>query len=295
MLSPNRVHISQKDLVLEVGSGHQPYFRSDVLCDKYLSNQEREGDIVTDRPFVLAAGEALPFKDQIFDYVICSHVIEHAEDPGKFLDELSRVAPRGYIEAPSMIWEKLHPSRSYHRWFILCIDDTLVFVKKEREDLNHVFGVLFEYLNSQSLEYRLFVRRFRNLFFIRYQWEKNIKYQIDPSDSYFRSFFIEPWTKKQCIKFVPQSSFSKQLLKLLVNLFSGTVDSILRKSIDKSLKNLVRKTRNERLSCLNLQEILACPKCRSGVAVLETRIECHGCGMIYRKVNGIPDMVLDHY
>ncbi len=31
--------------------------------------------------FINANGEALPFKDKEFDYVICNQVLEHAENP----------------------------------------------------------------------------------------------------------------------------------------------------------------------------------------------------------------------
>jgi hypothetical protein len=66
--------IKSTDRVLEIGSGNRPRKRSDVLCDKFVvDNTERSGgdNIVIDtRPFVVADGLALPFKDKSFDYVI---------------------------------------------------------------------------------------------------------------------------------------------------------------------------------------------------------------------------------
>ena len=87
------MNIRPDDFVLEIGSGHNPKARSDVLCDKFISDDEqRGGAIVTDRPIVEADGQFLPFADRAFDYVICSHVLEHVEDPVQLITELERVA-----------------------------------------------------------------------------------------------------------------------------------------------------------------------------------------------------------
>ena len=42
----------------------------------------------------------MPFDDKVFDYAICSHVLEHVERPDAVIAELSRVAKAGYIEVP---------------------------------------------------------------------------------------------------------------------------------------------------------------------------------------------------
>jgi hypothetical protein len=64
-------------LVLELGSGARPYYRSNVLCDAFMTNQQRSGlSLVADRPLVLGFAERLPFKDDAFDYLICSYIFE---------------------------------------------------------------------------------------------------------------------------------------------------------------------------------------------------------------------------
>ena len=70
------MNIRPTDFVLEIGSGHNPKARSDVLCDKFIDDDlQRGGGIVTDRSMIEADGQYLPFVDSSFDYVICSHVL----------------------------------------------------------------------------------------------------------------------------------------------------------------------------------------------------------------------------
>lgn len=44
--SRNHLSIGKNDRVLEVGCGHNPHFRSNVIVDKFIdSNYHRSGDI----------------------------------------------------------------------------------------------------------------------------------------------------------------------------------------------------------------------------------------------------------
>ena len=131
--------VSKTDLVLEVGSGGNPYWRANVLCDALWETSQRHfAKLIRDRPTVLAFTENLPFKDDSFDFVIASHVLEHSEDPGQFLEEIQRVGKAGYIEVPDALFERL--STYYmHRLEITDRDGTLIIRKKrdyiqDRED-----------------------------------------------------------------------------------------------------------------------------------------------------------------
>jgi hypothetical protein len=116
--------IAKDARVLEVGGGDSPSPRADVLVDFALEPRERWGGRIErdDRPLVLARGEALPFRDKSFDYVIAFHVLEHSEHPELFLSELQRVASAGYIETPSFWSERVLPL-SVHRSEVAAIDD----------------------------------------------------------------------------------------------------------------------------------------------------------------------------
>lgn len=293
MLPFNGLNISSTDLVLEVGSGHRPCYRADVLCDKYLTDEERADALKKDRPIFLSDCHNLPFKDKVFDYIICSQILEHVQDPARCCEEISRVGKKGYIETPSMLWEKLHPTRDYHRWFILLIDSTLIFFSKDKSELNSVFGALFEIMYSNSLEYHLFFRSYRKLFEVRYEWHGRINYLVNPGDDFFRSFFVKPWGIEEYNRFYPKRAFNRQILELAMNLVSVTLLLTLRKPRI-LIGNILKEYRKRRLK-INMESLLACPKCRGDVEVLFDHIKCLKCNAVFLYRHGIPDMVPENY
>lgn len=116
--------------VLDIGSGHNPHPRANVLLDRYyLDDLERSGQAIVlpaGKPFVVADACAMPFQDQSFDFVICSHVAEHIEDVPGFCAELNRVARRGYLETPSPLAETLRHAPN-HRWYVAGRQGILTF------------------------------------------------------------------------------------------------------------------------------------------------------------------------
>jgi SAM-dependent methyltransferase len=132
--SLRRLHCPVDDsaLVLEVGSGGNPYPRANVLLDAYEATRERHWvPLTVDRPTVLGFVEALPFRDQAFDFVIASHVLEHSADPARFLGELQRVAKAGYIEVPDAFMERVNPYHD-HRLEITTREGRLVIPRGRR-------------------------------------------------------------------------------------------------------------------------------------------------------------------
>lgn len=170
--------VSKTDLVLEVGSGGNPYFRANVLCDAYFESSERFfAPLIYDRPTIIAPAENLPFKDGSFDFVIASHVLEHSADPEKFLSELQRVAKAGYIEVPDAFMERL-THYGFHRLEITDVDDTLVIQKKKNHIHDQEIVNLFSKTKSIFPEW---VQKHPFQFHVRYYWSKDtggIKYKI---------------------------------------------------------------------------------------------------------------------
>ncbi len=128
------IPVDHTSLVLDVGSGDKPHWRADVLLDRYLGDEhggQRSGAsaVRVDRPLFDADAADMPFADKVFDYAICSHVLEHVEHPDVVLAELSRVARAGYIEVPEAASAKIVDFPS-HLWWVTLEDGVLVFTAK---------------------------------------------------------------------------------------------------------------------------------------------------------------------
>ncbi|MFA4902764.1 MAG: methyltransferase domain-containing protein [Desulfobaccales bacterium] len=285
----NNLNISSSDLVLEVGSGHRPTYRADVLCDKYLTNEERGGDLVKDRPIFAADCHSLPFVDKAFDYIICNQVLEHVHDPLKCCSELSRIGRRGYIETPSMIWEMLHPSRKYHRWFVLLVKGTLVFYSKEKAGDSSLLGNLFDIMYSNSLEYHLFFRAFDELFTVRHEWHDHIDCVVDPTDDELGTLCSKPWGPKEYSIFCKTRTLPEQVCALTTNVCWTTLLFLLYKPRE-LLGRVLRYYRNRRLR-LDLANLLACPQCLGSMIISSSHMKCVKCGAAYEYRDGIPCLI----
>lgn len=179
-MSYSDMNIHSVDKVLEIGSGGNPDKRSTILCDKFLSNNSQRGEqrIVIDRPFVVADGDHLPFKNKSFDYVICKHILEHIDDPMQFASELARVSHRGYIESPSIVWEKMQPFRKHHKWVIFAIDSNLVL--KRNDFYDPVFSELIKNIIIGSKSIAILKKSYKNILNVHFEWEDKINLIVEP-------------------------------------------------------------------------------------------------------------------
>lgn len=169
--------VDAQDLVLEVGSGGNPYPRANVLLDAYETTRERHwAPLAADRPTVLGFVENLPFRDQAFDFVIAAHVLEHSADPERFLGELQRVACAGYIEVPDAFMERVNPYRD-HRLEITNRDGTLVIRKKRGWRHDEEAVELYESRVKSVMTGEL-IPAHPFEFHVRYYWENRITYRI---------------------------------------------------------------------------------------------------------------------
>jgi ubiquinone/menaquinone biosynthesis C-methylase UbiE len=111
-----KIHKPQR--LLDVGSGrgiitlelhnlvpeiHGIEFSESNLQDAVRFRKETETDNVF---FHKANGKRLPFRDNHFDLVICSQVLEHIENPQDVIREIARVAKdKVIIDVPTPLWE----------------------------------------------------------------------------------------------------------------------------------------------------------------------------------------------
>jgi SAM-dependent methyltransferase len=210
------LNIKSSDRVLEVGGGHNPHPRSNVVVDKYTdTNYHRSGDIkvLKNQTFMQADGEALPFKDKEFDYVICCQVLEHVENPHKFLAEQFRVAKRGFMETPSLLGEYLFPRES-HKWIIHEIDNVTYLVDKKK--INFVYGydmgeLIQDYLPTHSIGFKILEKTHPNMITNRVEWEGDFKYVVDPTDPEILKYFTGKWKQEWADAFFPPKSYWQEM------------------------------------------------------------------------------------
>lgn len=150
------VPVNHRALVLDVGSGDKPHWRADVLVDRYVDAQfaaQRSGSRSAriDRPLFDADASAMPFADGVFDYVVCSHMLEHVVDPAAVIAELTRVAKAGYVEVPEASSAKIVDFPS-HLWWCRLEDGALVFQAKDRPWFD---DDIHRFLVTSGLERRL--------------------------------------------------------------------------------------------------------------------------------------------
>ena len=101
--------------VLDVGCGPKPYYPFFAeRASAYV------GVDIVEHPAADLVGpvEALPVDDGSFDVVLCTQVLEHADDPTRAVAELRRVtAPGGRVLASTHGVQVYHPSpQDYWRW-----------------------------------------------------------------------------------------------------------------------------------------------------------------------------------
>jgi SAM-dependent methyltransferase len=177
-------NIAPSDLVLDIGAGGWPFKRANHLADKFpdVTTHRVEAMVRDNRPFFEVDLEHLSFGDHSYDFVFCSHVLEHLDSPGQAIRELMRVGRRGYIEVPTRLSDTMFNFTrlpNHHRWHGMALGDTLVLVEWndwERRDLgNHFFDTLHSpYKNA----FQDFFERNRDLFFASFHWNKAIKFLI---------------------------------------------------------------------------------------------------------------------
>ncbi len=100
--------------VLDVGCGPKPYYPFfEPYADEYVGV-----DVANPSAELEGSVEALPVPDGSFELVLCTQVLEHAENPGRAVAELRRaVAPGGRVLASTHGVQVYHPNPDdYWRW-----------------------------------------------------------------------------------------------------------------------------------------------------------------------------------
>lgn len=263
--SLRRLHcpVPASALVLDVGSGGNPYPRANVLLDAYEDTFERyHASLVKDRPMVFGQAERMPFRDKAFDFVVASHVLEHTSDPTAFLGELMRVGRAGYIETPDAFFERINPFR-FHRLEVTDHAGQLFIYKKASWRPHGEWVDMYE-RKMKDAEFIEFLKRHPAPFYVRHYWRDTIDFKIvNPEVDASWPFPALNNSDHQGAK----PGLRKKLIALLRHVFS-------------------QGRRNKRLDILGL---LRCPRCLNDVLVRTgEQLHCPACAANYQTKGGIP-------
>ena len=189
------IPVDSSGLVLDVGSGDRPHWRADVLVDRYPDAShagQRSGSRTAriSRPLFDAEAAAMPFADAAFDYVVCSHVLEHVVDPGAVIDEMCRVGKAGYIEVPDIAMAKISDYPS-HLWWCRMDGDTLVLTAKQQPFFD---ADIDDFVKRSAIAPRL-DRLFGSVFehcVVAVHWTGSLRYRVEgcPSEEMVRAASI---------------------------------------------------------------------------------------------------------
>ncbi|KKO18102.1 MAG: methyltransferase domain-containing protein [Candidatus Brocadia sp.] len=181
--------IHQGEKVLDIGSGQDPFPLATHLADLYLGDTTHRFRPlkIDNRPFIVCNIGAMPFADKAFDFLYCSHVLEHTEDPARACDELMRIGKRGYIETPTKTSDILFNFIRlpfHHRWHIEVLGDTIIFLEwKNSELIGLGTNYFFEQFQSKwTNPIQETIHNNRSLFMNMMLWHTRFDYLVISKD-----------------------------------------------------------------------------------------------------------------
>jgi ubiquinone/menaquinone biosynthesis C-methylase UbiE len=247
MFHPDKIkNIPQHFNVLEIGPGGYPHPRSNVLLEKVFDSDEmalaQRGYASvhkSSQKTIYYKGGQFPFRDKEFDYIICSHVMEHIpkEDLDLFISEMMRVGKQGFIEFPTVFYELIN-YQDVHLWFMNNRVGKMLFLDKSVFKSNYIHKIIREMFYGKDKYLAQAFTRYRDLFFHAFEWEGVIKYEVVSSydqlineEDYlkYQKYFSEFKAAPELITiFRCQATLIKRILKRVVRSLSSLKSSILR-------------------------------------------------------------------
>ena len=121
--------------ILDIGCGYTANQFAKTVADV----QDLSG-FYKNKKFVRIKDKRLPFKDNEFDFVISSHVIEHVEDFKFFISEIERVTAQGYIELPTRLGDNIvFENLKDHIWWFKYDDELNLLLASKKNQILEPF------------------------------------------------------------------------------------------------------------------------------------------------------------
>ena len=152
--------------VLDIGCGYTANENATIVSDvQDLSN------FYKNKKFVKITEKKLPFKDNEFDFVITSHVIEHVDDFQFFISEIERISKKGYIELPTKLGDNLvFENSNDHLWMFEYDDVSNILLASKKQEFIEPFVSVS---TAKKLE-----KIFRQSLILEIIWSDKIDYKI---------------------------------------------------------------------------------------------------------------------
>lgn len=257
--------------------GYTAYIvRKAFNADSYTCDLSTEANMRAQELFCLdSAGidlSNLPFKDEAFDIVLCSEVLEHVTRPVQSICELKRIAKKGLIiTTESICYDKIERRL---RMLSVCLDEG-------HADRNWYLMDDFSALLGRDIVYKNTMPS-SGLF-------KKKGYSVDDAVEILKTYDSRPSFGREGLgvsillaKEPPDRPEGTDVDALINAMLNTTADIEYSKNINKAQR------RNDGWSGL-----LRCPKCLGMVIDEGGGILCRVCGKIYKSSRGVPLMYTD--
>ena len=170
--------------VLDIGCGYTANEFATTICDTQdLSKFYKSKD------FIKLENKILPFKDNHFDFVIASHVLEHVDDLKFFISELERVSTKGYIELPTKLEDNLvFENKKDHLWHMDFDDvNSKLLITKKIQFMEPILTV------SMIQQFR---KNFKSSLIFELYWENKIDYDFLENEQSFQKLSLTSLFRK---------------------------------------------------------------------------------------------------
>jgi predicted SAM-dependent methyltransferase len=139
----------------EIGPGAYPLYRADLFIDHDSDRLDPLAEMGKNvlRADIMSGLNEIP--DKHFDYLWCSHVMEHVPSPERAAATISRIAKRGTIVMPSVMKEAIGGFEERdHRWLIIPNPQTNgvpIFVRQNAEYIEKIRDVDFQKIQCRMI------------------------------------------------------------------------------------------------------------------------------------------------